>query len=158
MADASISQLIVLVVSLSIAATVGGMVMQSAGMISGSIEDQSRTVSRQIETDIEIINDPQYMFENVNGGDNNLVLYVKNTGSEKIENSYSIIDVFVDGIYLSEENIKRRNIIGDTTRWRPSRVLKIVTDYTKESLDGVDHRVKLMVYNNEDTLKFRIEQ
>lgn len=156
MADASISQLIVLVVSLSIAATVGGMVMQSAGMISGSIEDQSQTVSRQIETDIEIINDPQYMFENVNGGDNNLVLYVKNTGSEKIENSYSIIDVFVDGTYLSEGNIEKRNIIGDV-RWYPSRVLKIVTNYTKENLKSGDHRVKLIVYNNEDTLKFRIE-
>lgn len=156
MADASISQLIVLVVSLSIAATVGGMVMQSAGMISGSIEDQSHTVSRQIETDIKIINDPQYMFENVHdGGDNKLVLYVKNTGSRTLENSFSVIDVFVDGTYLSGEKLDKR-IMGDT-RWYPSRVLKIVTNYTKDEPGPGDHRVKLMVYNNEDELKFRIE-
>ncbi len=156
MADASISQLIVLVVSLSIAVTVGGMVMQSAGMISGSIEKQGSAVSRQIETDIEIINDPEYMTENIDS-DNVLVLYVKNIGSRSIPKDKSIIDIFVDGRYLSGENIENLIVVnGDS--WAPSRVLKIITNYPEsylENLHGTDHSVKVMVYNNEDTLKFR---
>lgn len=156
MADASISQLIVLVVSLSIAVTVGGMVMQTAGMVSGSIERKGSDISRQIATDIKIISDPDHMMENING-DNELVLYVKNIGSTTLENSHKVIDVFIDGKYLYKENIDNLKIMDDGKSWSPSRVLKIITNYSRRSLDtGSDHKAKVVVYNNEDTLKFRV--
>lgn len=161
MAEASISQLIVLVVSLSIAVTVGGVVLQSAGMISGSIEEKGSVVSRQLETDIKIINDPEHIAWANNQNKDNLIIYVKNIGSRSLPASMKIIDLFIDGNYIDSENVSLRVLNEGPKKWERSKVLEMETTYDNKEIynltNGRDHKLKVTVYNNEDTLKFRLE-
>ncbi len=152
MADNSVSQLITLIVSLSIAVMIGGVVLQSVDSISGSIEEKGSDLSRQINTDIEIINDPKYVTENT-GTDNVVVIYVKNTGSTTLENEKKILDVFIDGEYLSIENITSLEVKGDG-EWTPSGTMKIETTYSESYLGPGDHKVRVVIYNNKDSLNF----
>lgn len=164
MAEASISQLIVLVVSLSIAVTVGGVVLQSAGKISGSIKEKGSVVSKQLETDIKIINDPDHMAWENNVNKENLIVYVKNIGSRNLPASLKIIDLFIDGNYVGSENIAHPDnltVLNGGQEWGRSKVLEIETSYDNNDIysltGGRDHKLKVVVYNNEDTLKFRLE-
>ncbi len=151
MAQDSASNLVFLIVSLTIAATIGGVIIQYSQEISNSIQERGNDLSKQIETDIEIVNDPDYMYEYINGGDK-LVIYVKNTGSVTLENNLRIVDVFVDGVYINNDVIESFNVMNNDS-WAPSTVAKIVADY---SLSDGDHEVKVEVFNSDDTLKFRI--
>lgn len=153
MANESISQLIALIVSLTVAVAIGGVIMENADVLSGSIQRKGSNLSQQIETDIKIINDPQYVTENI-GGENVVILYVKNTGTETLDNRKDLIDILIDGEYLGRENITSLQT-GDE-KWDPSDVLTIVTDYTESYLGPGDHEVKIVIYNKKDSLKFRL--
>ena len=150
MGQGSASSLVFLIVTLTIAAGVGGMVMRYSQDISGSIQNRGADLSRNIETDFSIVSDPDYIYQEING-ENKLVVYVKNTGSNTIENDLRVIDVYIDGTYLSSENIEVLSV-ADSDIWKPSSVLKIVIDY---SLPDGDHEVRVGVFNNSDSLKFR---
>ncbi len=154
MAETSITNLIVLIVSLGIAVGIGGVVLQSADMISNSIRDKGYRLSTQLDADISIINDPEYMIENVNG-ENVVVLYVKNIGSITLENEKKYVDVFLDGEYVAEENIWSMEVIGEN-RWVPHSVLRIVTSYSQDYLGAGDHKAKVVTFNTEDSIKFRL--
>lgn len=153
MANQSMSQLISLIVSLTVAVAVGGVILENADILSGSIRRKGSNLSKQIETDIEIVNDPQYVTKNI-GEENIVVLYVKNTGTEALDNSKKIIDVFIDGEYLSEENIESLQI--ESEKWYPSEILTITTDYSENYLGSDDHEARVIIYNKKDSLKFRL--
>lgn len=163
MADASISRLVLLIISLTIATIIGGVVLQYSERISGSIKERGDGLSKQFETDISIINDPQYMTENENitgpggnGVDNYIVLYVKNTGSSTLENKRNLVNVFLDGEMLREDNIESMRVINESY-WRPHAVVRILTDYTATELgENQDHKAKVITFNTEDSLKFRL--
>ncbi len=151
MAGDSATKLVFLIVSLTVAAAVGGVIIQYSQEISNSIKERGSSVSKQIEADVTIVNDPNYMYENING-ENYLVLYVKNTGSNTLENSLKITDVFIDGNYVKDENIQSFQTL-EYNSWAPSTVAKVTADY---SLDSGDHQAKIEIFNSEDTLKFKI--
>lgn len=154
MANESISGMVLLIVSLTVAAILGGVVLQYAQEISGSIKRRGNDLSMQIETDITIINDPQHVIENIDGKDA-VVLYVKNTGSSTLDDTPKLVDVFIDGEFLGEDNISMEVI--DENYWGPHAVLKIETTYTREYLGFGDHSAKVITFNTEDELKFRLE-
>ena len=91
------------------------------------------------------------MYDEING-ENRLVIYAKNTGSITLENSLRVVDVFIDGAYLNNENIKNFEVM-NRTAWTPSTVAKLTADY---SLEPGDHEVKIEVFNSDDSLKFRL--
>ena len=151
MAQDSASNMVFLIVSLTVAAAVGGVIIQYSQEISDSIKERGSDLSRQIETDVTIVNDPDYMYEQING-ENRLVIYAKNTGSVSLENKLRVVDVFVDGAYLNNENIKSFEVMNNNT-WAPSTVAKLTADY---SLNEGDHEVKIEIFNSDDSLKFRL--
>lgn len=152
MGNDSTSSIVFLLVSLVIAATIGGMVIQYSQQISYSIKEKGSNLSKELKTGISIINDPEYMQKNVDG-ENVIVLFVKNTGSVPLDNSADVVDIFVDGKYMRKENIQNFPVVNDS-EWVSSSVAKIVTDYTP---DSGDHKVKIEVNDTKDSLEFIIE-
>jgi len=153
MAQDSASSIIFLIVTLTIAAAVGGMVMRYSQEISGSVQGRGSDLSRQIETDFNIVNDPNYMYQEIDG-ENRLVVYAKNTGSRTIEPDERVIDVFISGAFVRSGDIDNMEVLENEDAWVPSSVLKIVIDY---DLDPGDYELKLEAFNNSDSLKFRVE-
>ena len=151
MAQDSASNMVFLIVSLTVAAAVGGVIIQYSQEISDSIQERGSDLSRQIETDVKIVNDPEYMYENING-ENRLVIYAKNTGSGTLENNLRLVDIFIDGTYVQNENIESFSVL-DQSDWVTSSVAKISLDY---NLSDGDHEVKIEVFNSDDSLRFRI--
>lgn len=152
MASDSVSNMVFLVVSLVVAASVGGIVIQYSQRVSSSIEREGSDLSDQIQTDISIVNDPEYMTEEVSG-ENNLVLYVKNVGSRTLEENMNVVDIFVDGDYIPSENVRSFEVL-EKNIWRPSSVAKILTNYT---LNSGDHKATVRISSKEDSIEFIID-
>jgi flagellar protein FlaG len=148
MASEAISTLIILIASLIIAGIVASVMVGSFSSLSDVIDDRSDRAVEQIDTDVDIINDPDTVgtYDNSSG---ELTVYVKNTGGERIPNDPDGFDLFLDGEYQQPDSMTIQG--GDD--WRPGNVAEITVDTT---LDDGRHQVKIVVNSNEDTMDFYV--
>lgn len=147
MASVSVSHMIIFIASMIIAAGVAGTFTTEVGKISGAIDERALDVSEKLKTDIEIISDPGSEVWNSSTG--NVTVYVKNTGSMTLTAEADQVDVFVDGVYQTNLNVS----VLDGSDWQDGNVVEITFDYG--SLPSGDHRIKVVVNGDEDTLVFR---
>jgi len=146
MASVSVSHLILFIASMAIAASVAGVFTSSIGELSNAVSEQGLDVSSDVRSDVEIISD--------SGSDNiynsgTITIHVKNTGSETLSPVPGQIDVFVDGTFVSDYTVTLEPDGGDS--WRPGGVVRIEITQT---LDGGDHRLKLIVNGDEEVFEF----
>lgn len=149
MASASVSHMILFIASMLIAASVAGVLTEAVGQVSSSIDDQGLQVSEEIRTDIEVISDSSV---NVSNG-THIRLHVKNTGSEPLYAVSDEVNVFVDGRFVSGDDVSVKLLDG-ATRWRPGEVVRVDIVYSSTDLGG-DVRIKMIVNSDEEVFEFR---
>jgi len=145
-ASVSASHLILFIASMMVAASVAGVFTDSIGQLSGALSEQGFDVSSDVRTDVEVISD--------SGSDavydsGTITLYVKNTGTERLAADPGVLDILVDGQFVTDYSVTRADGSGP---WRPGTVVRVDI---QRSLDPGDHRVQLTVNGDEEVFEFR---
>ena len=154
MGSVSISHLIIFIASLLVAASVAGTLIVSVEDVSSSVDQQSDSLTQQIDTDIAIISDPSSpaVYQEPDGGGNgSLTLLVKNTGETTIPTDGSNLDVLVDGQYRTGIDIE---VVSGGDRWSSGAVAEVTVDLDDELTD--DHRATVIVNGSQATFDFRV--
>lgn len=147
MAEISVPTLILFIASIVVAAGVAGVLIDTVSGISNAVDDRGGDVSKSIETDTEIISDPEAgVYDETN---NTLTLYVKNTGVRALPIDGTGVDLFVDGRYQTSLTLT----VVSGSEWTPNAVVEIVASGV--TLSPGDHRVKLVVDTDEEAFEFR---
>ena len=146
-AETSSTHLIFFIVAMIIAASVAGMIYTNVNAVVNSTQSASSTLSRQLQTDITIINDPSKIPESGNV----YTFYVKNTGRSTL--TTELVSVLVNGVYIDDSNVEKTVIGGGTTTvWHTSEVLKL--DVTNASMLS-DNNLRVITENGvDDFLEF----
>lgn len=151
MADSGISTLILLITSLIIATSIAGVATDLSQEISQDLDKAGDSVSTNINADINIISNPEFVYDKSN---NELTVFVKNTGSESVPldtSGVKQVDVFVDGDFQEPDTISFADSSGSP--WRPGEVIKL--QYNNLALSsGDEHTVSVILFSNEDKLRF----
>lgn len=149
MASASVSELIMFIAAVSVAAAVSGALVTTVGGISGSLDERGADVAADIATDIEVISDPGSGAV-YDGEDGQVRLLVKNTGRRTIETDETAVEVLLDGRYVPPSEYSIAVIGGE--RWHDGDVVRLRVN---ESLTSGDHRATVIVESERETLRFR---
>ena len=148
MAGVSTSHLILFIASLIVAASVAGTFTTEVERISGALGDRSLDVSKQIKTDVEVISDADSGNVYNSSKKENITVLVKNTGSLDLAGDPREVDVIVDGEYQTDLSV---SVIDEDT-WKRGAVAKIEIN---KSLSPGDHRVLIVVNDDEEVFEFR---
>lgn len=148
MASVSASSLVIFIAAVSLAVAVSGTMVDSVTTISHSVTDRGEQVSKQIDTEIEIISDAGSGAV-YDGGSGTVTILIKNTGSETLSSDASDLDVLVDGQYVPASD--RSLAVLDGSVWREGRVAKLTID---RSLAGGEHRVSVVLDGETEVFEF----
>lgn len=145
MASVSVSHLIIFIAAMIVAASVAGLLTTTVNDISNAVEEEGFSTSDDIRSDIDIINDPGAGV--YNSTDNEVTLYVKNTGSRELSAASGNIDVFVNGVFtsVSDDNVTIR---GDSEVWGRNDVVEITV--SGDSVNPGQNRAKVVAGGGED--------
>ena len=157
MASVSASHLIIFVASLVIAAGVVGTLTTGVERVSSSIDDGSLDVSQQIRMDMTVISDPGVEYPT--NGEEDVIIHVRNTGSQSVQIDESEFDLVLNGNFLAEgdDGFTVHDANGDETVWRPGSVVELRIDDDHVNDDGGDNRLFLTVNGDEELFEFRGE-
>ena len=149
-AETSSTHLIFFIVAMIIAASVAGMIYTNVNAVVNSTQSASSTLSKQLQTDITIINDPG----KIPKSGNVYTFYVKNTGKSTL--TTELVSVLVNGVYIDDSDVKKTVIdSGTATVWRTSEVLQL--EVTCESTLSGDNDLRVITENGvDDFLEFII--
>jgi len=147
MASVSVSHLILFIAAMLIASSVAGVLTTTVDDISEAIDDQGLSVSDDIRTSIEVINDPgACVYDCNNNGD--VRLFVKNTGTIQLPAEGSQIDVLINGQFATIEDV---TVLENGDTWSQNDVVRL--NVSGEAVnDGEENRAKVIVSGDEDTL------
>ena len=139
------SHTVMFIAAIVVAVGVVATMQTSVTRLSGGMDARGDALTRELTTDIRIVNDPGDM------PDNPLVLYVLNTGTSSLEPTETI--VLVDGAVRTDLAFDVLDTTDETLR--AGQVLKVTVN--NEDLASGDHRVKVIVEHGvSDTLRFNI--
>jgi len=145
--------MILFIASIVVAASVVGVFTDSISQVSEAIDDRGISVSENVRTDVEIISDSGS--NNVYDPDNDRIrIHIKNTGSETLTAESGQMDVLVNGRYQSNENVDVQ-LVGDASTWGPGDVVAV--DITGQDLTDGDHRVKVIINQDEELFEFNYQ-
>jgi flagellar protein FlaG len=148
-ASVSVSELVIFIAAVSVAAAVSGAMVTTVGGISGSLSEQGADVASDIATDIEVISDPG-SGAIYNATAEEVRVLVKNTGERTIPTEGSAVEVLLDGRYVPTSSYTLTVVDGSS--WRDGNVVRVVVN---SSLSTGDHRVVVLTGSERDTLRFR---
>lgn len=162
MSGVSVSHAIMFIASMVVAAGVAGVLVAGVGQVGDSIADRSADTSEQIETDFEIISDPnaeEELYELNDDGDE-VELLLKNIGSTELVADEQEISILVDGRLA--ENFDVEPTEGDEIIWETGSVAIITIDETIDddlNLDtGEDVSVHVTINGHEENIQFRVSE
>jgi flagellar protein FlaG len=128
-----------------LAASVAGVVYVNVNAIKDATNAGGNTLSKQLKTDITIINDPG----NIPRAGNVYSFYVKNTGKTNLAQSQ--VTVIINGAVTPDADVTK-TIIGGSSVWRPTDVLQL--DVTYASMPA-ENNIRVITENGiEDSLDF----
>lgn len=133
-----------------IAAGVAGVIYTNVNAVVNSTQSASSTLSKQLQTDITIINDPG----NIPKSGDIYTFYVKNTGKSTL--TTELVSVLINGVYIPDDDVQKTVIDGGITPvWRTSEVLQL--DVTYVSMPLGDNDLRVITENGvDDFLEFTI--
>ncbi|WP_048196645.1 flagellar protein G [Methanocaldococcus vulcanius] len=137
MASSAMSEIIMFVAVLLIAAFVAGILTTSTYKISLNIDKKSDALSTKLSQDFEIINDPGEIIRNPSAGV--IYLYIKNTGKDPIVFTNTSFTVIVDGNIVGINNTYDLTDPGDNVL-SPGDVGEIVAKYNETGY----HRIRVV--------------
>jgi flagellar protein FlaG len=148
-AGGSVSELVIFIAAVSVAAGVSGVMVTTVGGISDSLDERGASVSAAIETDVEVISDPGSgaVYDD---GTGEVTLLVKNTGERALPTDGSGVEVLVDGRYVPPADYDVTVVGGG--EWRDGAVVRVTVD---RSLAAGDHRATVVVRSDRETVRFR---
>ena len=149
-AETSSTHLIFFIVAMIIAASVAGVIYTNVNAVVNSTQSASSTLSKQLQTDITIINDPG----NIPKSGDIYTFYVKNTGKSTL--TTELVSVLINGVYIPDDDVQKTVIDGGITPvWRTSEVLQL--DVTYASMPLGDNDLRVITENGvDDFLEFTI--
>jgi flagellar protein FlaG len=155
MASVSVSHLILFIASMIIAAGVAGVFTTSVEDLSNAIDERGVQVSDNVRTSIDIISDSGS--DNIyDDATNTTTIYVKNTGSQRLNPLPRQIDILVNGEFRTSGDLNITVLSdGNPDTWDTNEVIEIQID---GNLDVGDHRVLIIVNGDEETIQFRVEE
>lgn len=148
MASVSVSHLIIFIAAMVVASSVAGVLTTTVNDIGEAIDDQGLSVSDDIRSDIEIINDPGADVLNSSTEPNRAEFYVKNTGSTELPAQADSVDVFLNGQFRTADNVTV--VSSDSNVWGRNEVVRIDVGDTSPISEG-ENRAKIRVDGAEDT-------
>ena len=149
MASAGAAELILFIAALLVAASVAGTLTSEVTRLGDAISARSLDVAGDVRTDVEVISDPAAGVYNTSGNEN-VTVYVRNTGSSTLLADASAVDVLLDGEYRTDVTVTA--VDGGNT-WPEGEVVELQVNAT--DLAAGDHRLKLVVNGDEEVLRFR---
>lgn len=129
MSSVSATHLILFIASLVIAVGIAGTLVMEVGKLDTAIENRGTNVAEEIETEIAIISDEgaSAAIYDPDAADDDVTILVKNIGSQSVPVDERVVDVLIDGTYISNSDIvgmERIDVDGSET-WRPGGVVEI---------------------------------
>lgn len=152
MSGVSASHLIIFIASIVVAAGVAGTLVTQVDRVGTSIADQNEDIEGQIDADIRIISDTGSPGSIYNETEDELTVYVKNTGETELRPDPDSVDVLIEGSFVAPTGVERVDD-PDSDRWTPGSVVEITVDTSETTIDG-DTRVTVAIRDNEDTIRF----
>ena len=148
MASVSVSNLILFIAAMAIAAGVAGTMVDSVSGVSEALGAKSVDVAQDIETEVEVISDPGSgaIYDD---GATEVTLLVKNTGSRSLPASAEGLELLIDGQYVPPGDVSVSVIGGG--KWRPGEVVRVRVD---RSLGAGEHRVVVIADADREVLTF----
>lgn len=150
MASVSVSELVLFIAALTVAAGVATTLTASVSDISQVVSERGSGVADQIATDVEIISDPgspSSIYDDAGRG--NVTVLVKNTGGTTLPADPDVIEFLVNGTYTRVSNV---SVVGTDT-WSEGEVATVTA---QRSLPPGEHRVVVIVEGDRETLRFRV--
>ncbi len=145
-ADTSITNLIFFIVAMILAAGVVAVIYSNFNSVVGASGEGAGTLSKQMKTDITIINDPAKIPQN----GNHYIFYVKNTGRFTLSPEY--VTVLINGEAIPDGDVNK-SVIGGSTVWRPAGVLSLNVTYA--AMPSGDNAIRVITENGIwDTMDF----
>lgn len=142
-ADTTSTQLIFFIAATVVATAAAGILSTVVLDLSEKMEIRGEAFGQQLQSDIEIINDPRNVVTSPN-----TLFYIKNTGTRTLD--YLNATVIVDGAIVTTTN----TLLGGETTFREGAVAQL--SYAG-SLAAGDHTVRIVMENGvADELDFRI--
>lgn len=141
--------MVLFIAALLVAASVAGTLTSEVTRLGDAISARSLDVAGDIRADVEVISDPGAGVYNSSGNEN-VTVYVRNTGSSTLYADPSTFDVLLDGQYRTDVSV---TLVGGASTWAQGEVVKLTLDAT--NLPNGDHRLKLVVHGDEEVLRFR---
>lgn len=141
------SSMIIFIAALAAAALAGGAMAGVIGQMTVEFRERGQGLAEAIGTDLAIVNDP----ENVPYDDpeNNLTIYVKNTGSNTL--TTESLTMLVDG---TRETFNATLVTDEADQWTTGTLQELIVEV---DLGSGDHRVRASYPPNvADSLDFRI--
>ena len=148
MASGTVSELILFIAALVVAASVAGTLTSEVGRVGDAISARSLDVADQVRADVEIVSDPAAGVYNASGNDN-VTVYVRNTGASTLPTAGGSADVLLDGRYRTDATL---TLVGGDA-WTRGSVVRL--DVPAPDLASGDHRLKLVVEEDEEVFSFR---
>ncbi len=152
MASVSVSHLIIFIASLVVAAGVAGTLTTGVERVSNAVEDGSLDVSQQVRTDIDVVSDPKSPTLDAN---DNVTVYVRNTGSQGIFIQPDSIDMVLNGDFVPNSEFTVTDANGDRTTARPGDVMAIEINNDNGYVNSGDNRLYITVNSDEEVYEFR---
>ena len=152
MASVSVSHLIIFIASLVVAAGVAGTLTTGVERVSNAVEDGSLDVSQQVRTDIDVVSDPESPELDAN---DNVTVYVRNTGSQGIFIQPDSIDMVLNGDFVPNSEFTVTDANGDRTTARPGDVMAIEINNDNGYVNTGDNRLYITVNSDEEVYEFR---
>ena len=149
MASASISEMILFIAALIVAASVAGTLTSEVTRVGDAISARSLDVAEEVRADVEIVSDPAAGVYNASG-DGNVTVYVRNTGASTLPATADSVDVLLDGRYRADATL---TLVDGGDAWSRGTVARL--DLSAPGLPPGDHRLKLVVREDEEVFSFR---
>lgn len=148
MAGGSAAELILFIAAIVIAASVAGTLTSEVDRVSDAISAKSLDVAGEIRADAEIVSDPGAPVYNRSGNEN-VTVHVRNTGASDLPADPGVVDVVLDGAYITGVSV---SVVDGGDAWHRGDVARV--EFSAPGLAAGDHRLKLVVRGDEEVFRF----
>jgi flagellar protein FlaG len=127
------THVIFFIAAVIIAGTVSGVFMAVITDVSKSLSERGDRVQQQLDTEFNIINDPNH----IPSSENDYLFYLKNIGAKELKTTNETFQLFVDGeiIFIENYNFSDGSI-------RPDEVTTIYVNKTQ--ISSGDHTLRIV--------------
>ena len=127
------AHVIFFIAAVIVAGAVSGIFIAITMNVSTSLSDRGDRLQEQLDTDFEIINDPEFI--PTSGSD--YIFYLKNIGGKKLYTTNETFQIFVDGeiIIIANYNFSDESI-------QPSEYTRIYVD--QSAISAGDHTLRVV--------------